>query len=177
MTGNSIVPVIETERLILRGHKPDDFPAFAAIRADPLVARFTTGKPIKEEEAWSKFLTCLGLWLNLGYGYWAIEEKASGEFIGEAGFGDFKRDITPSIKGIPEIGWLLGSPFHGRGLGGEAVAAVVAWGDKTFGGKTTVCIIDPDNPASLRLAEKFGYKEYARTEFKGEKVILFRRQS
>jgi len=78
MTGNSIVPVIETDRLILRGHKPDGFPAVAAIRADPLVARFTTGKPIKEEEAWSKFLTCLGLWLNLGYGYWAIEEKASG---------------------------------------------------------------------------------------------------
>lgn len=50
-----IVPVIETERLILRGHRPEDFPAFAAIRADPLVARFTTGKPIKEEEAWSKF--------------------------------------------------------------------------------------------------------------------------
>ncbi len=55
ITSQNIVPIVETERLILRGHKPDDFPAFAAIRADPLVARFTTGKPIKEEEAWGKF--------------------------------------------------------------------------------------------------------------------------
>lgn len=69
ITSQNIVPIVETERLILRGHKPDDFPAFAAIRADPLVARFTTGKPIKEEEVWSKFLNLPGPlvkpWLRL----------------------------------------------------------------------------------------------------------------
>ena len=172
---HTLVPVLETERLILRAHRREDFPTFAAMRADPVVARFTTGEPIPEDQAWTKFLSLLGLWATLGFGYWAIEEKATGNFVGEAGFGDFKRDMTPSLKGIPEIGWVLASNSHGKGYGSEAVAAALAWGDKTFKDPRTVCIIDPDNPASLRLAEKNGYKEFTRTKFREINVIVFER--
>ena len=172
---NLLIPVVETERLILRAYKPEDFPTFASMRADPVVAKYLTGKPIPEAQAWTKFLSFQGLWQMLGFGYWAIEEKATGDFIGDVGFADFKRDMTPSLKGIPEIGWALDAAYHGKGYGSEAVAAVVAWGDKTFTDPRTVCIIDLDNPASLRLAEKNGYNEFTRTKFEELNIIVFER--
>ena len=172
---HKIIPVLKTERLILRGHKPSDFPEFAAMRADPEVARYTTGKPIDEEEAWSKFLTCLGLWANLGYGYWAIADKKSDRYIGEAGFGDFKRDIKPSIRGVPEAGWVLTSKVHGKGYGSEAVEAILSWADQNFSDPRTVCIVDGGNPASVKLALKNGYSEFARADLEGEEVILMER--
>ena len=64
----------------------------------------------------------------MGFGHWAVEEKASGDFIGDLGFADFKRDIQPSIQGLPELGWVLASRAHGKGYATEAVRAAIAWG-------------------------------------------------
>ena len=57
----------------------------------------------------------------------------------------------------------------------EAVAAAQAWGDAHVGGARTVCLIHPDNQPSLRIAEKFGFREYARTTYKGEPGVLLER--
>jgi RimJ/RimL family protein N-acetyltransferase len=62
----------------------------------------------------------------LSYGYWAVEEKTSGRYVGELGFADFKRDIVPSIEGMPELGWALVPQFHGKGYATEALRAAVA---------------------------------------------------
>ena len=110
-------PVIETQRTILRSHRSDDFDTYVAMWADPAVTRFIGGKPRTREESWMRFLRHAGLWSLLGYGFWAVEEKATGRFIGEAGFHDLKRNMAPSIEGIPEAGWALASNAHGRGLG------------------------------------------------------------
>ena len=96
--------------------------------------------------------------------------------IGLIGFGDFKRDIEPSIKGLPEIGWVLASPAHGKGYATEAVKAALAWSDKNLADKETVCIISPDNVGSIRLAEKCGYTESAKATYHGETTLIFRRQ-
>ena len=109
------VPVLETERLILRGHQLDDFNDCAAMWADPAVTRFIGGQPLHEEESWAKFLRYAGHWSVLGFGYWAVEEKSSENFVGEIGFADYKRELEPSLKGVPEIGWVLASPTHGKG--------------------------------------------------------------
>ena len=99
-----------------------------------------------------------GHWALLGYGYWAVEEKSSGRYVGELGFADFKRDIAPSIDGIPELGWALAPQFHGKGYATEALRAAVAWGDSHLAQRRTVCIIHRDNHRSFRIAEKLGYK-------------------
>ncbi|TIP68911.1 MAG: GNAT family N-acetyltransferase, partial [Mesorhizobium sp.] len=65
--------------------------------------------------------------------FWAIEDKASGRFIGEAGFHDLKRDMVPSIEGVPEAGWALVPSAHGKGFASEVVRLVLAWGDEAFG--------------------------------------------
>ena len=159
----------------MRGHRLDDFAACAAMWADPIVTRYIGGKPFSEEEVWARLLRYVGHWALLGFGYWAIEEKDTGEFIGELGFADFKRDMEPSIKGVPELGWVLASKAHGKGYATEAVRAAVAWGETHFGKARTVCIIHPENLASIRVAEKCGYKEFQHVTYKGHATLLFNR--
>ena len=145
--------------------------------SDPNVARYTVGKPLSEEECWSRLLRYVGHWSVLGFGYWVAEEKTTGEFVGEIGFADYKRDLQPSLKGIPEIGWVLASKAHGRGYATEAVRAAVEWGDEHFLRARTACIIMPENLASIRVAEKCGYRELTRTTYKGHSTLLFVRDA
>ena len=62
---------------------------------DPAVARFIGGKPFTREEVWARILRYVGHWTLMGFGFWAIEEKATGDFIGEVGLADFQRDLDP----------------------------------------------------------------------------------
>jgi RimJ/RimL family protein N-acetyltransferase len=167
------VPVLETARLKLRGHRLDDFPHSAAMWADQVVTQFIGGKPLTEEESWTKFLRYAGHWRLLDFGYWAVEERATGDFVGEIGFADYKRDLQPSLKGMPEIGWVLASPAHGKGYATEAVRAAVAWGDTHVHAARTACIIAPENLASIRVAEKCGYRDPQPATYKGKPTLLF----
>ncbi|MER8374180.1 GNAT family N-acetyltransferase [Mesorhizobium sp. M1409] len=168
-------PVIETKRTTLRAHRLGDFDTYAAMWTDPVVTRFIGGKPRTREESWMRFLRHAGLWSLLGYGFWAIEEKATGRFIGEAGFHDLKRDMEPSIEGIPEAGWALVPTVHGAGFATEVVGRVLAWSDEAFGRAKTVCIIDPENAASLRVAAKCGYREVVQITYHDTPTILLAR--
>ena len=151
------VPVLHTERLKLRGHRLDDFIASAAMWADPNVTRHIGGQPLTEEEAWTKFLRYVGHWALLGFGYWVVEEKATGSFVGEIGFADYKRDLEPSLHDKPEIGWVLAPRSHGKGYATEAVRAAIAG---------VMRISDqPRPPASsiLRTSRRFGSPRNAGT--------------
>jgi RimJ/RimL family protein N-acetyltransferase len=167
------IPVLETERLKLRGHGLDDFSNSAAMWADPNVTQYIGGKPLTEEESWARFLRYVGHWQLLGFGYWLAEEKATGDFVGEIGFADYKRDLERSLKGVPEIGWVLASHAHGKGYATEAVRAAVGWGDAQFQAARTACIIAPENRASIRVAVKCGYRELQRTTYKGHPTMMF----
>jgi RimJ/RimL family protein N-acetyltransferase len=168
------VPVLETPRLRMRAHSTEDFPALKAMWSAEAVTHYIGGKPMRPDECWTRLLRYRGLWPLLGYGYWAVEEKASGRFIGDVGFADFHRMIEPPIVGLPEIGWVLGPQFHGLGYASEAVAAALEWLDAEKP-QRSVCIIDPANAPSLRLAAKYGFREYARTVFMGNEVLLLER--
>jgi len=169
------IPILETPRLRLRGHRADDLDACCSLWADPEVVRHTTGKLQTREEVWSRILRYIGHWALLRYGFWALEEKDGGSFIGEVGFADFKRTLDPPLGDTPEIGWILISSAHGKGYATEAVRAVVSWGDEHFGAVRTACLIHPENAASIRVAEKCGYREYARSRYKEHDVILLER--
>jgi RimJ/RimL family protein N-acetyltransferase len=169
------VPVLETARLKLRGHRLDDFTACAAMWADTMVTRYISGKPSTEEESWSRLLRYVGHWTLLGFGYWVVEEKATGCFAGEVGFADLRRDLEPSLNGTPEIGWVFAPHAHGRGYASEAARAVIAWGEAHFGTSQTACIVHPENLASIRVAEKCGYRELRRTVYKGQPTTVFLR--
>lgn len=168
------VPVLETPRLRLRAHEVADFPDVMAMWSLEAVTHYIGGKPMRPDECWTRILRYRGLWPLVGFGYWAVEEKSTGRFVGDVGFGDFHRMIEPPISGFPEAGWVLGPDFHGKGYASEAVAAALHWLDQTCKGRS-VCIIDPANRPSLRIAEKSGFREYQRTTFMGDEVILLER--
>lgn len=175
MSTETLAPTIETERLRLRPHRADDFTACVAMWSDPAITRYTIGTPAPPQRTWTRILAYRGHWAMLGFGYWAVEEKSTGRFVGELGFADFKRDIQPSIDGMPELGWVLATEAHGKGYATEALRSVVAWGDGQFGSTRTVCIIHPDNSASFRVAEKLGYRELFRASKEGEPEVVLGR--
>jgi RimJ/RimL family protein N-acetyltransferase len=168
-------PIVETPRLILRPHHQDDLNDYASLWADPVVVRYTTGIPQTHEESWRRLLFASGHWAVMGFGYWVIEEKNTKRFVGEVGFADLRREITPSLAGMPECGWIVSPWLHGKGYATEAVRAVHEWSHMELGAKRTCCIVSPENDASIRVAEKTGYREVAQTLYKDHPVIVFHR--
>jgi RimJ/RimL family protein N-acetyltransferase len=171
------VPILETERLRLRGHRLDDFSDSFAMWSDAGVTRHILDQPMTEETCWSRFLRYAGHWALLGFGYWVAEEKETGRFVGEIGFADYRREIQPSLQGLPEIGWVLAAHAHGKGYATEAVRAATAWGDIHFAVSRTACIIAPGNIASVRVAAKCGYRESQRTTYHGHATVIFVREA
>ena len=169
-------PVLETARLRLRNYRAGDLEEEAQTLGDPEVARFLGGKTLSREEAWRKLLCGPGLWALVGYGYWAVERKSDGRLIGKAGFADFKREMTPSIEGIPEIGWIFSPHAQGQGYATEAVAAALKWSDEVLKADEVTAIIDHANAASIRVAEKNGFSDREEASYRGEPILLFRRK-
>ena len=99
----SLVDRIPTDRLVLRGHTLQDFDALHAMWSELAVYRHIIGRPSTREEAWNRLLRYAGHWELLGYGYWVVEERATGSYVGEMGFADYHRDIDPPLDGRPEF--------------------------------------------------------------------------
>src|SRR5579871_4240440 len=148
------VPELRSERLRLRAPTLNDFVDSYAMWSDPLVTRFIGGRPSTKEEVWARLLRYIGHWHAMNYGYWVVETSESGAYVGEVGFGDYGRDIVPSLDGIPEIGWVLTPRAHGKGMASEAARTALAWRDTALPPGETVCIVAPEHAPSLRIAEK-----------------------
>lgn len=156
MSRSADAPRIETERLVLRETRASDFDACARLWGDERVVRHIGGKPSTPTQSWARMLRFPGLWALLGYGYWALETR-KGDFVGQVGLADFKRALSVDISGVPEAGWVLSPDHHGMGFATEAMRAVLDWADANLDAPRTCCLIDPDNAASIRVAEKLGY--------------------
>src|SRR5215472_9680946 len=139
--------------------------------SDPVVLQHISINPSTLEESWARLLRYAGLWSLLGFGYWAVEERATGRFVGDVGVMELHRAITPPLD-APEVGWVLAPWSYGRGYATEAARAMLGWCDTHLDSSTTVCIIDPDNAASLRVAHKCAYLEKGMREYKGSTVTL-----
>jgi RimJ/RimL family protein N-acetyltransferase len=168
------VPTLETERLRLRAHRADDLADCAAMWGDPVTTRYLAAQPLTCEEVWARLQRYAGHWSLMGYGFWAVEEKSSGAFAGDVGVAEFRREIEPRLE-QPEAGWILARGVHGRGYATEAVRAAMAWAERHFGSARLVCLIHPDNAASLRVAAKCGFREVRRAVYKNHETIVLER--
>ncbi|WP_428029656.1 GNAT family N-acetyltransferase [Ancylobacter sp.] len=170
-----IPPTLTTARLTLRPHRAEDFNAYAAMWAEPAVVRFIGGAPFSREAAWSRFLRHPGLWQFLGFGAFAVEERASGAFIGEAGFHDFRRALSPSIEGTMEAGWVFAGAAQGKGYAQEAMAAALGWADAHRAETRITCMIEPTHAASLHVAGTLGFRHSADGLYNGHPMVLLER--
>lgn len=156
-----MTPVIETERLILRGFEERDLDAFAAMQADAEVMRFISPSgPRDRAVTWRDMAQAIGHWALRGHGLWALEEKGTGAFLGRVGI------IRP--EGWPEIelAYALARPAWGRGFATEAGRAALRWAFGTLGLARVASFIAPGNAASQAVARRLG------AACEGETVLL-----
>ncbi len=163
----NLIPRLETERLILRELRQDDFEALASFMADPEVTRYLTGEPMTRSDAWRSMATTLGHWQLRGYGIWAVERKSDGAFMGRVGL------LNP--EGWPglEVGWTLGQPYWGAGYATEAARTAMNYAFLTQPVERIISVIDPDNKASQAVATRLGETRGERRELviAGKKYI------
>lgn len=144
-----MIPELETERLLLRGWRSEDFESFAAFYADEATARFVGGVEDRSQ-AWRRLAAIVGHWALRGYGTWAVEERSSGRFAG--GVGLWRPEGWPEL----ELGYWLVAEAHGKGYATEAGAAARDYAFDRLGAETLVSYIRPDNEPSKRVAERLG---------------------
>jgi RimJ/RimL family protein N-acetyltransferase len=168
-------PRIETERLILREFRAGDLDEYAATLADEEVMRHMGGKPMIREDSWRRMLGGIGMWATIGMGPWAVERKADGAMVGHCGFFQFHRDMVPAILGEPEMGWIFDRSVHGQGIAFEACAAALEWAERELPAESYPAIIDLDNIASIKLAERLGFVRQPDATYRGEAMAFYRR--
>jgi RimJ/RimL family protein N-acetyltransferase len=163
------VPRLHTERLLLREFRPQDLDAYAAMVADPEVMRFLAdGRPLGRAEAWRQMAMFAGHWALRGFGVWAVEERATGAFVGRIGC--FQPEGWPGF----EIAYTLARHAWGRGYAREGAAASLRHARETLGRDAIVSVIRPDNAASIRVATSLGAVPDGTVEFFGAPALLYR---
>jgi RimJ/RimL family protein N-acetyltransferase len=167
--------MLETERLVLAPPSLTDFEDSYAMSSDPDVAQFIGAKPATRESAWTMLLRSIGHWSVFGYGIFTVREKENGRFVGEVGLAHFSRGLGELFDPFPEAAWVLATSSHGKGFATEAVVAAHDWMMRQHRPIRTVCIIHPDNAASVRIATKLGYTSCGHAEYRDASPIMFER--
>jgi ribosomal-protein-alanine N-acetyltransferase len=147
--------ILETSRLILRRLVLDDLGSLFALYCDPDVRKYIPDAPRNYEGTRQELV-----WHMHGYpkrpelGLWATIHKATGRFIGRCGLLPWTIDGQAEV----EVAFLIGKAYWGQGLGTEAARAILAYGFEKLNLSRLICLIDRENLASIRVAEKIGMK-------------------
>lgn len=142
-------PVIETERLLLRLPRLEDFERYAELHADEAATRYIGGQLVRGA-AWRRFLQMPGAWALQGFAMFSVIEKASGRWVGQ--LGPWRPDGWPGN----EIGYAFHPDAWGRGYALEAAACAIDWAFDTLGWDSIIHCIAPQNLASLKVAQRLG---------------------
>ena len=141
--------VIETERLVLRPPRLEDFEAWAACAADPDMTTYLGG-PQPRAIAWRAFMAMAGSWSLNGFAMFSVLEKSTGLWLGRVG--PWRPEGWPGN----EIGWGLARAGEGKGYAYEAAVAATDWAFATLGWSEVIHCIDADNRRSEALAVRLG---------------------
>lgn len=142
-------PILETERLILRIPQEKDLDGWAEFMADERAARFLSGVQPRAS-AWRAMATMTGAWTLKGFSMFSVIEKESGRWVGR--LGPWQPEGWPGT----EVGWGIHPAHWGKGYATEGAAAAIDWAFDTLGWTEVIHCIDPDNHASIRVAERLG---------------------
>jgi len=145
--------ILETQRLSLRHLLPDDLDSLYALYRDPEIRRYfpegtLTYEETKEELEW--FLN--GHPDHPELGLWATLHKETNQFIGRCGLLPWTIDQRPEV----EVAYLLAKEYWGQGLGTEAAQAIVQYGFEQLKLTRLICMIYPENQASVKVAMNIG---------------------
>ena len=168
----ALIPVLKTERLILRGPRIEDFDAFAAMGEGPRGQFY--GRPKTRDDAWANFMQLTGTWALRGHGAWTVTDRTDGAILGFVQIGAEPGDMEP------ELGWIVSYDAEGHGLAFEAAQAVRAQGFGPFALAKMVSSLDARNSRSQALAQRLGAKRDTDAEARlpeAEACFVFRHNS
>ncbi|MEO7067299.1 MAG: GNAT family N-acetyltransferase [Rhodanobacter sp.] len=140
---------LETDRLILRPTRAEDFEGWAMLMGDEDDSRHIGG-PQPRATAWRGFLCMAGAWSIQGFGMFSVLEKSSRRWIGRVG--PWRPEGWPGN----EVGWGLLSDAWGQGYASEGSAAAIDWSFDHLGWSEVIHTIAPDNVASQNVARRLG---------------------
>lgn len=147
----SKIPTLRTPRLLLRGLRGSDYEDYAALYAEPETARFSAdGKTWDRGRAWRHMAFAVGHWRLKGTGTWAVEEKATGAFLGMIGF--WEPETWPGLA----LGWDLAQCHWGQGFATEGASAALAHAFLVWKRDEVISLIHAENVRSIRVAERIG---------------------
>jgi RimJ/RimL family protein N-acetyltransferase len=162
------VPHLHTERLTLREYRRADFDLFADHLTNP-ESSVHLGSADRQT-AWRIFTSHAGLWLVYGAGWWAIEDKQTGQLVGTVGA--FYREHST----VMEMGWNTYRAFWGKGFANEAASAVLNYVFEVRRELSVRALITPDNDSSRRVAERLGMTYEMETELNGKAMNSYLRK-
>lgn len=143
-------PTLETERLILRATRVEDFERYFELFSDVEACRYIGGALPTRGGCWRRFLQMPGAWALQGYGMFAVEEKASGLWIGQCG------PWQPVDWTGTEVGYAFHPEAQGKGYATEACIVAMDYAFDVLGWNEVIHNIDADNAASQAVARKLG---------------------
>ena len=158
---------LDTERLRLRPLQESDHEPLSEFYSDPELTRYLEGTA-DSAAAWHWLLGAIGHWTVRGFGYFALEERASGNVCGAAGL--IKHFDWPEL----EIGWRVFRGFHGRGYATEAARRIREEAFNFLGATSLVSYIDPGNTQSIRVAERLEAKHDSTIILRGRQTEVYR---
>ena len=161
------IPTLETERLVLRCCVDADHAAMADFFANDKGAEFVGG-PCDARQAWRVLATFVGHWYLRGYGPFALEDRATGTWIGWCAI--WRPPEFPEI----EIGYTLREAWRGKGLVTEAASRVRTYAFETLKLPTLVSYIRPDNAPSKQVARRLGARLEGTIELRATEVEVWR---
>lgn len=162
------IPRLQTERLLLREYRREDFGAFADHLANPVSSAHFP--PVDRHAAWRIFGSHAGLWVTDDAGWWAVEERQTGQLVGNVG-AFFREGST-----VMELGWNTYSAFWGQGYANEAAAAVLNYAFEIRREPKVQALIAPANESSLRVAQRLGLTYEADIEMFGKPIGSYTRE-
>jgi ribosomal-protein-alanine N-acetyltransferase len=150
----SACPTLQTERLVLRPFRESDLEAHTELLQAPQVqAMLHLPHDVGREQAWAQMAAWAGQWELRGTGQWALEERATGAFVGRAGTHRPERHDWPGI----EVGWALHPAYWGQGYATEAGARAMAYAFDHFAVGELWSLILPENLPSQAVARRLGF--------------------
>jgi len=165
----SVLIVVETERLCIRKITNADIRDLSKVLSDPTVMKYSTVGIHSEEQIVEYAANCQKQYDLNGYGHWAIYDSGNSEFIGVCGLNKHELDSEELIH----INYRLAANHQGKGYAIESTLGVLDFAKNSLNIESVHALIEPENVSSVKVVVRTGFKFIKSSAFRGFKIDVY----